>query len=159
MTHAVLPIMRRQRSGRIVDLSSILGLIPAPFSAHCSVAKHAVEGYLESLDHEVRGFGIRVVLVEPGMTRSAFDRNSGRADGSIEDYDAGRASVLGWFSDGMKVADATGDVAKAILIAAETKKPKPRYQTGKGMSRTAILRCLVPAAAFGTSLRRQMRLT
>ncbi len=158
MTHAVLPIMRLQRSGRIVNLSSILGLIPAPFSAHYSAAKHAVEGYSESLDHEVRGFGIRVVLVEPGMTQSAFDQNSSRADGSIRDYDAGCASVLGWISDGMKVADSPDGVAKAILIAAETKKPKLRYQTGKGMSRTAVLRRLVPAAAFDKSLRQQMRL-
>ncbi|TIS73184.1 MAG: SDR family NAD(P)-dependent oxidoreductase, partial [Mesorhizobium sp.] len=63
MTNAVLPTMRRQRSGRIVNLSSVLGLIPAPYSALYASTKHAIEGYSESLDHELRSFGIRVVLV------------------------------------------------------------------------------------------------
>ena len=59
LTKAVLPVMRRQQAGRVVNLSSILGLIPAPFSALYAASKHAVEGYSESLDHEVRGSGIR----------------------------------------------------------------------------------------------------
>ena len=63
MTNAVLPTMRLQRAGRIVNISSILGLIPAPFMALYSASKHALEGYSESLDHEIRGSGVRVVLV------------------------------------------------------------------------------------------------
>jgi short-subunit dehydrogenase len=61
-TNAVLPIMRQQKAGRIVNISSVLGLIPAPFSALYSSTKHALEGYSESLDHEVRTFGIRICL-------------------------------------------------------------------------------------------------
>jgi NAD(P)-dependent dehydrogenase (short-subunit alcohol dehydrogenase family) len=71
MTNAVLPIMRRQGSGRIVNLGSLVGLIPAPFNALYSSSKHAIEGYSESLDHEVRTQGIRVVLVEPGGIRTS----------------------------------------------------------------------------------------
>src|ERR1700737_1458081 len=70
LTNAILPVMRRQRSGRIINMSSILGLIPAPFNALYASTKHAIEGYSESLDHEVRTQGIRVVLVEPGVTRT-----------------------------------------------------------------------------------------
>src|SRR6185295_19425855 len=58
MTKAVLPTMRKQRTGRIVNLSSVMGLIPAPFMALYAASKHAVEGYSESLDHEIRGSGI-----------------------------------------------------------------------------------------------------
>src|SRR4051812_5113634 len=65
LTNAVLPIMRNQGRGRIVNLGSLLGLIPAPFNALYSSSKHAIEGYSESLDHEVRMQGIRVVVVEP----------------------------------------------------------------------------------------------
>jgi short-subunit dehydrogenase len=65
MTKAVLPTMRGQRAGRIVNLSSVMGLIPAPFMALYAASKHAVEGYSESLDHEIRSSGVRVVLVEP----------------------------------------------------------------------------------------------
>lgn len=71
-TIAVLPIMRRQRTGRIVNLSSVMGLIPAPYSALYAATKHAIEGYSESLDHELRPLGIRVVLVEPAYTRTGI---------------------------------------------------------------------------------------
>ncbi len=54
VTNAVLPVMRRQRKGRIINMSSILGLIPSPFNALYASTKHAIEGYSESLDHELR---------------------------------------------------------------------------------------------------------
>src|SRR5204862_6279599 len=76
MTRAVLPHMREQGSGRVINISSVLGLIPAPFGALYAATKHAVEGYSESLDHEVREFGVRVLLVEPAYTRTAFDANA-----------------------------------------------------------------------------------
>jgi NAD(P)-dependent dehydrogenase (short-subunit alcohol dehydrogenase family) len=158
MTNAVLPIMRRQKSGRIVNLSSILGVIPAPFSAHYGAAKHAVEGYSESLDHEVRSMGIRVVLVEPGMTQSAFEQNTAEPDRAIADYNDGRTSARRWFADGMKVADLPANIAKTILIAAQAEKPKPRYTAGKGTGKIALLRRLVPSDAFAKSLRQQMNL-
>src|SRR5256714_73606 len=76
MTRAVLPHMREQGSGRVINISSVLGLIPAPFGALYAATKHAVEGYSESLDHEVREFGGRGLLVEPAYTRPAFDANA-----------------------------------------------------------------------------------
>jgi NAD(P)-dependent dehydrogenase (short-subunit alcohol dehydrogenase family) len=74
MVRAVLPAMRRQGSGTIVNTSSVLGFLPGPFMGLYASSKHALEGLSESLDHEVRGFGIRVVLVEP--TRSMPVRRS-----------------------------------------------------------------------------------
>lgn len=158
MTNAVLPIMRRQRSGRIVNLSSIMGVIPGPFNALYAASKHAVEGYSESLDHEVRTLGIRIILVEPGMTKSSFEENAGMPAGGIADYDAARAGALRWFSEGMKTADAPEGVAAAIVHAARAPSPKPRYAVGKGMARTALLRRLVPSDAFAKSLRKHMQL-
>src|SRR5436190_11915177 len=67
VTRAVLPVMRAQGSGRIINVSSIVGLIPVPFMALYASSKHALEGYSESLDHEVREHGVRVLLVEPGF--------------------------------------------------------------------------------------------
>src|SRR5512143_3578779 len=84
MTRAVLPIMRRQGSGRIINISSVLGLIPAPFMALYAASKHALEGYSESLDHEVRGTGVRVVLVEPAWTRTGFEGNAFQADQPLD---------------------------------------------------------------------------
>jgi short-subunit dehydrogenase len=77
MTNAVLPIMRRQGNGRIINLSSILGLIPAPYSALYAASKHAIEGYSESLDHETRVFGV----VSPWSTPATRAPRSSRAAG------------------------------------------------------------------------------
>ena len=73
MTKAVLPHMRAQGGGRIINVSSVLGFVPQPFMAVYVASKHAVEGYSESLDHEVREHGVRVLLVEPAYTKTGFD--------------------------------------------------------------------------------------
>ena len=72
VTNEVLPHMRHRGSGRIINISSVLGYLPAPYGALYSASKHAVEGYTESLDHELREYGVRALLVEPGYTRTAF---------------------------------------------------------------------------------------
>ena len=76
MTKAVLPHMRAQGSGRIINISSVLGFVPAPYMAVYVASKHAIEGYSESLDHEVREHGVRVLLVEPAYTKTGFDANA-----------------------------------------------------------------------------------
>src|SRR6185369_440505 len=76
VARAVLPQMRKQRAGRIVNVSSVLGFLPAPYMGLYSASKHAVEGLSETLDHEVRQFGIRVTLVQPSYTRTNLDANS-----------------------------------------------------------------------------------
>src|SRR5687768_4820141 len=93
VTNAVLPAMRRQGKGRIINMSSILGLIPAPYNALYAATKHAVEGYSESLDHELRTLGIRVVLIEPGLTRTSFEENLARPDQLLGVYDTARAGM------------------------------------------------------------------
>src|SRR3954466_6643769 len=75
-TRAVLPHMREQGEGRIINVSSVLGFMPAPFMALYAATKHAIEGYSESLDHELREHGVRVLLVQPGYTKTSFDANS-----------------------------------------------------------------------------------
>src|SRR5271169_6963479 len=86
MTRAVLPHMRAQGSGRIINISSVLGFIPAPYMAVYAASKHAVEGYSESLDHEVREHGVRVLLVQPAVTSIPFDTNLVQADTPLSAY-------------------------------------------------------------------------
>lgn len=71
-TNAVLPTMRKQGSGRILHTSSIGGFLPSPYMTFYSASKHALEGYSESLDHEVRGFGIRSILIEPSFMNTSI---------------------------------------------------------------------------------------
>src|SRR5207248_10187078 len=68
VTNAVLPKMRQGGYGRIVNISSALGFLPAPFWGMYAASKHALEGYTETLDHEIRRFGVRAMLIEPAYT-------------------------------------------------------------------------------------------
>ncbi len=66
MTRAVVPHMRQQGGGRIINIGSVLGFLPRPYNALYAATKHAIEGYSESLDHELRTRGIRILVIEPG---------------------------------------------------------------------------------------------
>jgi short-subunit dehydrogenase len=79
MTRAVLPHMGEQASGRIINVSSVPGLVSAPFMALYAATKHAIEGYAESREHEVREHGVRVLLAEPAYTRTSFDATPSRS--------------------------------------------------------------------------------
>ncbi|MGF6233505.1 short-subunit dehydrogenase [Inquilinus ginsengisoli] len=158
MTNAVLPPMRRRGEGRIVNIGSILGLIPAPYSAHYSAAKHALEGYSESLDHEVRAFGIRVSLIEPGNTRSGFEQNGLEPDAVLAEYDRARAGAAAVMKDMVSTGDDPKVVADAVLKAVADARPRRRYTAGKRARQVSLLRRFVPAEMFDKSLRQQMRL-
>jgi short-subunit dehydrogenase len=133
----------------------VLGLIPAPYSAIYSATKHAVEGYSESLDHELRPFGVRVVVIEPAYTKTAFDENLVRPDGLMGIYDAARASMGAMSQRAVENGDDPQVVAETILKAATAPSPKGRYPAGKMARQVSLLRRFVPAAAFDRSLRKQ----
>lgn len=123
--------MRNQRSGRIINISSVVGFIPSRFSALYTATKHAVEGYSESLDHEVRSLGIRVLLVEPAFTRTALDHNSTQPDRMVSVYDGGRKSTEAVWNSAIKEGDAPEVVGEAVVKAASAKSPKLRYPANK----------------------------
>jgi short-subunit dehydrogenase len=154
MTNAVLPIMRRQGKGRIVNLSSAHGFIPAPYFALYSSTKHAIEGYSQSLDHELRTLGIRVTVVEPAYTRTAFDESLVKPDRLLHAYESARAGMTMVVGEAIKNGDTPETVAKTILKAATDSEPKLRYPAGKLARRVSVLRRFVPASAFDKSLRK-----
>ena len=158
VTNAVLPIMRRQGKGRIVNMSSILGLIPSPFNALYASTKHAVEGYSESLDHELRTLGIRVVLVEPGVTRTSFEENLTKPDRLLPIYDAVRSRMEAVMRKWMVVGDAPEVVADAVVKAATAVTPKRRYTAGKQASQLSLVRRFLPAAMFDKAVRKAVEL-
>ena len=158
MTKAVLPLMRQQRSGRIVNISSVLGLIPSPFSALYASSKHALEGYSESLDHEVRDSGIRVVLVEPAYTRTAFESNVLTADQKNEHYGPARSNAQAVLRAVMTKADPPEVVAETVVTAATAATPRLRYTAGRVAKTVSLLRRFVPASAFDKSLRKQLQM-
>ena len=159
MTNAVLPFMRRNGGGHIINISSVLGFIPAPYSAHYGATKHAIEGYSESLDHETRAFGVRVSLIEPGFTRSAFDQSALKADLPLKEYNDARATVDALVKQAMTIGDAPEVVADTVVLAATASNPKRRYPAGKAAKQISVLRRLVPADMFDKSLRKQFGLS
>jgi short-subunit dehydrogenase len=158
MTNAILPVMRRQRKGRIINLSSILGLIPAPYNALYAATKHAIEGYSESLDHEVRTQGIRIVLVEPGVTRTAFEENITRPDHPLSLYEAVRADAEKLMREIVDSGDAPEVVAQAVLRAANAATPRRRYTAGKAAAQVRFIRRFLPESFVDKSLRKFNRL-
>ena len=158
VTNAVLPAMRRQGAGRIVNLSSVQGFIPAPYFALYGATKHAVEGYSDALDHELRTFGIRVVLVEPAYTKTSFEDNLAKADQMLDIYASARAAMTAAVRKAMETGDTPEVVAKTVLAAATDANPKGRYAAGKMARQVSLLRRFVPASAFDKSLRKQLGL-
>src|ERR1700721_243637 len=140
VTREVLPYLRAQRSGRIINIGSVLGFLPAPYGALYSASKHAVEGYSESLDHETREFGVRVSVVEPGYTNTSFEANATDADSPIESYGPLREHVKA----GLRTAGDAGDdpavVAQVVLKAATSRTPKLRYPAGPLARQLTVLK-------------------
>ena len=158
MTRAVLPHMRAQGSGRIINISSVLGFLPAPYGALYAASKHAVEGYSESVDHEVREHGVRVLLVEPAYTSTGFDANVVQPDTPLPVYAQQRHIAGQVVAAGLKDGDDPATVAKVIVMAATDPKPKLRYTAGPAAGRVSTLRRIIPARAFDRQIRKLNRL-
>src|SRR5213075_2844855 len=135
MTRAVVPHMRHQGGGRIINIGSVLGFLPAPYMALYAATKHAVEGYSESLDHELRTKGIRVSVIEPAYTKTQFDANFMEPDSKLDEYREVRAALGKALTEVMAAADEPGIVADVVLKAANAVRPRIRYTAGGLASR------------------------
>lgn len=158
MTRAVLPQMRRQGSGRIINIGSVLGFLPMPYGALYAATKHAVEGYSESLDHELRTRGIRVSVIEPAYTKTPFDANFIEPDAKLDEYREARAGVSRRVNEIMATAESPDVVAETVLKAASAAHPKIRYAAGKLANRLRFLRRFAPAGLVDAGIRKDLRL-
>lgn len=158
MTRAVVPHMRHQGAGRIINIGSLLGLLPMPYMALYAATKHAVEGYSESLDHELRTWGIRVSVIEPAYTKSQFDANLLDPDSKLDVYREVRAALGKKLKEVVETADDPGVVAAVVLKAATAYRPKLRYTAGWLAWRMRLLRRFAPAGMVDAGIRRDLRL-
>jgi NAD(P)-dependent dehydrogenase (short-subunit alcohol dehydrogenase family) len=157
MTRAVVPHMRHQGRGRIVNIGSVLGFLPMPYMALYSATKHAVAGYSESLDHELRTMGIRVSVVEPAYINTPFDANLMQPDAPLDVYREIRAAVSTRVKEVLVGADGPDVVADAVLKAAMADNPKRHYTPGAA-GRLQLLRRFAPAPMVDAGVRRDLRL-
>ncbi|MBV6871524.1 oxidoreductase [Xanthomonas euvesicatoria] len=150
---AVLPHMRAQRTGRIVNVSSVLGFLPAPYMALYSASKHAVEGLSETLDHEVRQFGVRVALVEPSFTKTNLDLNAPQTVRKIPDYGQQFGVVAQAIQKNVQQAPDPEGVASTIVDAALGAWKMRRTPKGEA-SLLSKLRRFMPAGPVEKGLRK-----
>ena len=150
----VLPGMRQQRSGLIINISSIGGEIALPLGSWYYASKHAFEAFSDTLRQEVKPFGINVVIIQPGIIKTEFEKEtpqelraiSGRgAYGRVAEAMAKKAETS--LGEGSKASDPLV-VAQAICHTIETPSPRPRYAVGYVAGTLLFLNRLLPTRLF-----------
>ncbi len=150
MCQLVLPGMRAAGRGRIVNLSSMGGRMTFPLGGYYHATKYAVEALSDALRVEVRSFGIQVVVVEPGVTRSGFEETISTSDALASHDDSPYAAMRASVAEGNSAAYAnprlsasSESVAQALVKAIEADRPRTRYLL------TPVARAMVTARAVG----------
>jgi len=140
VTRAVLPVMRKQRSGHIITISSTAGLVGFEFCAAYAASKFGVDGWMESLQAEVARFGIDTTIVNPGFFRTELltEQSTNYAEPSVKDYDEARAKQMEfWKSQNGQQPGDPGKLAGALITIANQDPPPRRFIAGADAIATA----------------------
>jgi short-subunit dehydrogenase len=152
MLKAVLPTMRRQGSGQIVTVSSILGVVAMPYLGLYSSSKFALEGMIEGLYDELRSFNIKVSLVEPTFFRTKFDTQPPATPLVV--YESARQSMMRFVQDGVEQGPDPEQVARRIVQLATSSAPPLHSYVGPRASLLVALRHWLPSRIFEQVRRR-----
>jgi NAD(P)-dependent dehydrogenase (short-subunit alcohol dehydrogenase family) len=140
VTRAVLPVMRKQRSGQIITISSTAGLIGFEFGTAYAASKFGVEGWMQSLQAEVEPFGIETIVVNPGFFRTELltEESTNFASRPIEDYSDRRAQQMQFWKgyNGQQSGD-PAKLAQALITISSQEKPPRRFLAGADAVKTA----------------------
>jgi NAD(P)-dependent dehydrogenase (short-subunit alcohol dehydrogenase family) len=159
MTSAVLPSMRAQHSGRIINVGSLAGLVGVPGQGFYSASKHALEGYTEALHGELQPLNIRVVLIEPGFFRTGLHRSMSHAVNRIADYDDVRPVLESALADAITHgADPVIVGATIAAHAAGRRRRKLRYRVGVDATWVPRLKQWLPETWFFWGMHRRFRI-
>lgn len=159
LTKLVIPHMRERRSGLIVNMSSVSGRVGFPGYAPYASSKFAVEGFSESLRHELAPFGVRVVLVEPGAYRTSI-WDKGLADMSAPEHSAYRDRIQTIMRYARRAGDTAPNpvqVARLIGALADRSSPRLRYTLGRGAALSIWGKALLPWKWFERLIERATR--
>ena len=158
MVKTVLPRMREARSGRIITIGSLAGLMAIPYNAFYSSTKFALEGYMEALWFELRPFGVAVSLIEPGFVRTPINQAVRVAAERLAAYDGPRDRANAVVDRSVDKGIAPELVANAVLRAAQSKTPKLRYRVGADARWLPRLKHATPWNFFAYGVRRTFEL-
>jgi NAD(P)-dependent dehydrogenase (short-subunit alcohol dehydrogenase family) len=150
VVQAALPQMRARRSGRIVLMSSLGGVIAIPYQAYYSASKFALEGFAEALGYEVAPFGISVTLVQPGNFATDFTASRRLAAASAHsDYAAATAKAIEVMARDEQNGAPPADVAAVVQRVLEARRPPRRVSVGKAGERAGLVaKRLLPFRLF-----------
>ncbi|MFD2719646.1 oxidoreductase [Hymenobacter monticola] len=160
LSQLVLPAMRQQQAGKIINISSIAGRMPSPFAAWYHASKHAVEAISDSMRIELQPFGIQVVLIEPGSVKSewggiAIDnalKHSG--NGPYQDMVRGYVATV---RDMDARASEPAVIARLVKKAIDSRRPRIRYVGGFMAKPLLLIHKLLPARLFDALLASQIK--
>jgi NAD(P)-dependent dehydrogenase (short-subunit alcohol dehydrogenase family) len=158
MVKAVLPLMRRQKEGWIISVSSLSGLSPIPFMGMYSASKFALEGYSEALRQELKPFNIHVSQIEPGFLKTPMMSHRQVAAAAIEAYEPWRQRAYSAIRGYEEHGPGPELVADTVLKIADSSAPRLRYAIGSQAKLVTRLRQFLPAGAFEQGTRRTFRL-
>jgi NAD(P)-dependent dehydrogenase (short-subunit alcohol dehydrogenase family) len=133
VTRAVLPVMRKQRAGHVITISSSAGLAGFEFGTAYAASKFGIEGWMESLRPEVAPFGIHTTIVNPGFFRTELlsPESTNYASPSIDDYAERRTALIaGWSAQDGKQTGDPAKLAGALIMVANEEPPRRRFLAG-----------------------------
>lgn len=133
ITNTILPYFRKQKSGKIITVGSITGLVAFPNTSYYASSKHALEGYFKVLRYELKEFNIRVAMIEPGSFKTNIMENATATINRIEDYDVLRNKSEKYADFIVDQGEDPAKVAEKVLQVVETDEPKFRNLVGKGL--------------------------
>ena len=158
-TQAVLPYMRKERSGTIINISSVVGKVTMPLFGFYSASKHAVEAISDATRQEIKSFGIKLAIIQPG----GF--NTGFGDVAFEElehinakpeYEENLDNFKRYLKDFFDKSPTPEPVVKAIVHAVNSKEPKTRYKVGKDAKAALIAKNLLPDKQFDSIITSKM---
>jgi len=158
MVKAVLPGMREARSGRIINIGSLAGLVAIPYNSFYCGTKFALEAYSEALWYELKPFGVSVSLIEPGFVRTAINQAMRVAHNRIGAYDGPRDRAFAAVDRAVDKGITPEAVAKAVLQAAQSEMPRLRYRVGADSVWLPRVRAASPWGFFASGVRRTFAL-
>jgi short-subunit dehydrogenase len=158
MARAVLPTMRAQGKGRIVNLGSVAGFVPMPYQAAYCASKHALHGFSHCLDHELRRFGIRVSVVEPGFVQTEISAHTPLPVSQIGEYVSARTKASVAIAQAVNHGIEAAVIARDVVQAATAARPTLRYLSGREAKTLALISCLLPPSWFDRGLRKRLAL-
>ena len=163
LTQLVMPIMRKQGSGRIVNISSVAGKIARALSSVYDATKHALEAISDGMRGEMAPFGVKVIIIEPGFIITEFLQAANEASKDVKGSESAYSPFFGGFEEGTqrlrKMAGKPDDIARAVESALTSDNPRIRYAAPGHAKLLILLNRLLPARVIDAIVARQTGMT